>query len=155
MIEADTLITGATIVTMDATRRIIAGGALAMAGGRIVAVGKDADVVPLVRAAETIDGRRFVMTPGFINGHVHVTETLIRGFMPENLDFDEAVWRWAVPLYERQSAAEQALGARLSAVGMLRAGTRWWRRSPRPASGGASANGCRTVPSRRAMIRRR
>ncbi len=123
MIEADTLITGATIVTMDATRRIIAGGALAMAGGRIVAVGKDADVVPLVRAAETIDGRRFVMTPGFINGHVHVTETLIRGFMPENLDFDEAVWRWAVPLYERQSAAEQALGARLSAVGMLRAGT--------------------------------
>jgi cytosine/adenosine deaminase-related metal-dependent hydrolase len=39
IIEADTLVAGAMLVTMDATRRVIRDGALAMAGGRIVAVG--------------------------------------------------------------------------------------------------------------------
>src|SRR5258708_7832626 len=33
------------------------------------------------------------------------------------------IWRWSVPLYELQSAAEQCLAAELSAVSMLRSGT--------------------------------
>ncbi len=119
--QADTLITGATIITLDAGRRVIADGALAIEGDRIVAVGKRGDV--RVEAREVIDGRRFVMTPGFINGHVHITETLVKGFMPEHLGFDEAVWRWSVPLHQGQNESEQALGARLAALSMLRTGT--------------------------------
>lgn len=119
----DTLIAGATIVTMDAERRVITDGAVAILGDSIVAVGKRADIAATVEPAETIDGRRFVMTPGFVNSHVHVTETLIKGFLPENLDFAEGVWRWVVPLYESHSPAEQCLGARLAALSMLRTGT--------------------------------
>lgn len=122
-IAVDTLITGATIVTLDAQRRIITNGALAIAGDRIAAVGQRADVEAAVDARETIDGRRFVMTPGFVNGHVHTTETLIKGYIPENAGFDEGVWRWSVPLYESQSREEQRLAAQLSAVSMLRSGT--------------------------------
>ncbi len=121
--QADTLITGATIITMDAGRRVLTDGALAIAGDRIVAVGKAAELARLVEAREVIDGRRFVVTPGFINGHVHVTETLFKGFMPENLGFDDGVWKWSVPLHEGQNAAEQGLAAKLSAVSMLRTGT--------------------------------
>lgn len=121
--HADTLITGATIITMDTGRRVLTDGALAIAGDRIVAVGKAADVAPVVQARDVIDGRRFVITPGFINGHVHVTETLFKGFMPENLGFDDAVWKWSVPLHEGQTAADQGLAATLSAVSMLRTGT--------------------------------
>jgi cytosine/adenosine deaminase-related metal-dependent hydrolase len=76
-----------------------------------------------VEAREVIDGRRFVMTPGFINGHVHVTEPLLKGFLPENLDFGESVWKWTVPLYESHSPEEQAIAARLAALSMLRTGT--------------------------------
>jgi cytosine/adenosine deaminase-related metal-dependent hydrolase len=119
----DTLIAGATIVTMDAERRVITDGAVAVLGDRIVAVGKRVDVLAAVEPAETIDGRRFVITPGFVNSHVHVTETLIKGFLPENLDFAEGVWRWVVPLYESHSPEEQCIGARLAALSMLRTGT--------------------------------
>jgi cytosine/adenosine deaminase-related metal-dependent hydrolase len=121
--KADTLVVGATLVTMDADRRIIRDGALAIVADRIAAIGKRAELEAAIDAKEIIDGRRFVVTPGFINGHIHVTEMLIKGFLPEHLDFEEGVWRWVVPLYESHSPAEQAIGARLSALGMLRSGT--------------------------------
>ncbi len=121
--KVDTLITGATILTMDAQRRIIADGALAITGDTIVAVGKRADVEPTVEAAETIDGRRFVMTPGFVNCHVHVTETLLKGFKPEDTEFGESIWRWTVPLYEAHTPEEQSIGTELAALSMLRTGT--------------------------------
>jgi cytosine/adenosine deaminase-related metal-dependent hydrolase len=121
--RADTLIVGSTIVTMDSERRVITDGALAISGDRIVAVGKRADLEGAIEARAIIDGRRFVMTPGLINGHVHVTEILFKGFLPENLDFEDAVWRWVTPLYESHSPEEQAVAAQLSAIGMLRTGT--------------------------------
>jgi cytosine/adenosine deaminase-related metal-dependent hydrolase len=121
--RVDTLIAGATIITMDAERRIIVDGALAIRGDRIVAVGKRAELEAHIEAAEVIDGRRFVMTPGFVNGHVHVTETLIKGYIPEDLSFEDSIWRWTVPLYESHSPAEQRLAAQLSALSMLRSGT--------------------------------
>lgn len=121
--EFDTLILGPTIVTMDAERRILTDGAIAISGDRIAAIGKRADIEPAANAREVIEASRFVATPGFINGHIHTTETLIKGYIPENLSFDEGIWRWTVPLYEGQDAAEQRTGAQLSAVSMLRNGT--------------------------------
>jgi 5-methylthioadenosine/S-adenosylhomocysteine deaminase len=121
--HVDTLITGATILTMDAERRIITDGAIAFTGDRIVAIGKRTDIEPTVEAAEIIDGRRFVITPGFINSHIHVTETLIKNFAPENTEFGEGVWKWGVPLYEVHSAADQCISAQLTAATMLRTGT--------------------------------
>ncbi len=121
MIAADTLIAGATLVTLDATRRIITDGAIAIAGDRIVALGKRDEIA--VEAREIVDGSRFVVTPGFVNGHIHATETLVKGFIPENLPFDEGIWRWSVPLYEIQTVEEQRLAAQLAAVSMLRTGT--------------------------------
>jgi 5-methylthioadenosine/S-adenosylhomocysteine deaminase len=121
--KVDTLIAGATILTMDGERRVLTDGAIAIAGDRIAAVGKRAEIEPMVEADETIDGRRFVVTPGFINSHIHVTETLIKGFLPENLDFSEGVWRWVVPLYESHSPREQQIATRLAVLSMLRTGT--------------------------------
>lgn len=121
--HVDTLISGATLITMDAERRVILDGAVAIAGDRIVAVGKRADLEGSVTAREMIDGRRFVLTPGFVNGHVHITETLIRGFLPENLPFDEELMRWVIPLYKDHDAREQSLAARLAIAAMLRTGT--------------------------------
>ncbi len=122
-VPVDTLLVGATLITQDPGRRIIRDGALALRGDRLCAVGARVDVEPVCAAREVIDARRFVITPGFVNGHVHTTETLIKGFIPEDVDFSDGIWRWSVPLYQLQSPAEQCLAARLSAVSMLRSGT--------------------------------
>lgn len=122
-LRVDTLVSGALLVTLDAERRIIRDGALGILDDRIVAIGKREAVEAAVRARRRIDGRRFVMTPGFVNGHVHVTETLVKGYIPEDVSFDEGIWRWSVPLYELQSPAEQCLAAELSALSMLKTGT--------------------------------
>jgi 5-methylthioadenosine/S-adenosylhomocysteine deaminase len=121
--DVDTLIRGATIITMDTERRIITDGAIALAGDRVAAIGKSADVEPVCTAAEIIDGRRFLITPGFVNGHVHLTEALLKGFMPEALPFDESLFTWVMPLYEAHTPQEQQIGARLAALSMLRTGT--------------------------------
>ncbi|EJL32614.1 amidohydrolase family protein [Novosphingobium sp. AP12] len=120
--QADTLITGACLITVDAQRRIIRDGAVAIAGDTIVAVGKSADLAG-IDAREVIDGSRFVLTPGFVNCHVHITETLIRGFIPGDLPFDETLGRWVIPLYKDHSPAEQIVAAKLAIAAMLRTGT--------------------------------
>jgi cytosine/adenosine deaminase-related metal-dependent hydrolase len=121
--KVDTLITGATVITVDTERRVIRDGAVAITGDTIVAVGKRAEIEAQVEATEIIDGSRFVLTPGFINNHVHVTETLIRGFLPENLPFDENIGRWVIPLYEAHTVQEQIIATKLAIAAMLRSGT--------------------------------
>jgi 5-methylthioadenosine/S-adenosylhomocysteine deaminase len=121
---ADTMISHALVVTMDAERRVIADGAVAWNGDRIVAVGKTADLERTVVANETIDGRRFVLTPGLINSHIHITgEPLTRGFVPDNLSFEENVWKWVSPLHFFYTAEDERVSAQLAALEMLRTGT--------------------------------
>jgi 5-methylthioadenosine/S-adenosylhomocysteine deaminase len=121
--DADVLVTHALIVTMDAERRIITDGAIAWRAGAIIAIGKTAEVEPQVRAREVIDGRRFVVTPGLINGHVHVTgEPVTRGHVPDDLGWYDNVFNWLIPLYHAQTEAEERLAGQLAAAEMLRNG---------------------------------
>lgn len=124
-IVADLLIRHAWIVTMDADRRIFRDGALAVAGDRIVAVGPSDAVERQVVAREVIDGRnRFVVTPGFVNGHIHVTgEPITRGTVPDDADWRTNVFDWLIPSYLVQSPAEEQVAATLAALEMLRTGT--------------------------------
>ena len=126
MENADTLITGSVIVTMDKERRIIRDGALAVRGDRIAAVGKRTDVEDKVNATSVIDGRRFVITPGFIDAHIHITgDPLTRGYVPDDIsdEFGDTLRRWVIPRYLAHTPADERLSARLAAVEMLRAGT--------------------------------
>ncbi|HLG87958.1 MAG TPA: amidohydrolase family protein [Alphaproteobacteria bacterium] len=125
-IAADLLISGATIITMNGGRQIILDGALAVAGDRIVAVGKADALARTVRAKETLDGSRFVVTPGFIDGHIHITgDPLTRGFprgTPET-SWTERLQKWVIPIYHAQSAEDERLSAQLSTLAMIRYGT--------------------------------
>jgi 5-methylthioadenosine/S-adenosylhomocysteine deaminase len=127
MIEkADTLISGAVIVTLDGERRIITDGALAVRGDRIAGVGKARDLEARFEAAQVIDGARFVVTPGFVDAHIHVTgDPLTRGYVPDDIDepFAEKLARWVIPRFLAQSPEDERLSAQLAAVQMLRSGT--------------------------------
>jgi putative selenium metabolism protein SsnA len=75
-----TIIKNGTVVTRDATNTVIADGAVAYEGAKIVAVGTTADVTKKYGAgAAVIDARGRLVMPGFINAHMHYYSTFARG----------------------------------------------------------------------------
>jgi cytosine/adenosine deaminase-related metal-dependent hydrolase len=71
------------ILTVDRQRRIIQDGAILIEGGRISRVGKSAELAD-ARADRVIDGRYLVITPGFFNGHMHISYAHpVRGIFPD------------------------------------------------------------------------
>jgi cytosine/adenosine deaminase-related metal-dependent hydrolase len=123
-IPVDLMIVDTMIVTMDNDRRIIKEGALAVTGDVIVAVGKSADLKRNYHAAETIDGSRFVITPGLVNTHVHSTgEPLTKGLILDDTGFEENVFQWLVPIHMAYTEADERLATQVAALEMLRTGT--------------------------------
>jgi cytosine/adenosine deaminase-related metal-dependent hydrolase len=120
----DLLVHGWYVVTMNADRDIIRDGAVAVRGNQIVAVGKTADLEARYEPARRIGGDRFVVTPGLVNTHIHITgEPLTRGYVPDDTPFAENVFEWLCPLYAVFDAAEERTSGQLAAVEMLRSGT--------------------------------
>ncbi|MDR3507980.1 MAG: amidohydrolase family protein [Caulobacteraceae bacterium] len=125
-IQADLLVVGATIITMNAGRHVLSDGALAIKGDRIVAVGKREALERTVSARETLDGRRFVITPGFVDGHIHITgDPLTRGFARGGPDdnWSEKLSRWVIPVFRGQTAQDERISAQFAALAMIRYGT--------------------------------
>jgi 5-methylthioadenosine/S-adenosylhomocysteine deaminase len=121
---AQTLISGSHVVTMNATRDVIRDGAVLIEDDRIVAIGKSSELAAAHPDAERVGGRRFVVTPGLVNTHIHITgEPLTRGYVPDDTPFEENVFMWLCPLYAVHTAAEERLSAQLAAVEMLKSGT--------------------------------
>jgi cytosine/adenosine deaminase-related metal-dependent hydrolase len=72
------------VVTLDPQRRIVQDGAVLIQDGRVRQVGKAAELAA-VRADRTIDGRHLLVTPGFVNGHMHVSYAhAVRGIFPDD-----------------------------------------------------------------------
>ena len=73
------------VVTLDPQRRIIQDGAVLIQGGRIRQVGKAAELAG-ARADRVIDAHHIVVTPGFVNGHMHISYAhAVRGIFPDDL----------------------------------------------------------------------
>lgn len=78
MIEVDLIVTGGTVISMDATRRIIDCGAVAISADRIVAVEEAAVIAERYTASRTIDASGKVVMPGMIDVHAHAGHGLIK-----------------------------------------------------------------------------
>ena len=73
------------ILTLDRQRRIIRDGSILVEEGRIRRVGKAAELAG-ARADRVIDARRFLVTPGFMNGHMHISYAHpVRGIFPDEM----------------------------------------------------------------------
>jgi 5-methylthioadenosine/S-adenosylhomocysteine deaminase len=121
--HVDLIVSGGTVVTMDASRRVIEDGAIAVAGGRIVAVGKRSDIARQYAAREVIDARGRAVIPGLINGHTHVPMTLFRG-IADDLDLNEWLTKFIFPA-EAKNVNEEFVraGTQLGLAEMIRGGT--------------------------------
>ena len=99
----DLLIRGARLVaTVDAGRRELAGGWVAIDGGVITAVGSSADAEPV--AEQTIDATDCLVTPGLINAHHHIFQNLTRAFPPMT---DKPLFGWLQSLYPLWRAIDE------------------------------------------------
>jgi cytosine/adenosine deaminase-related metal-dependent hydrolase len=91
----DLLLTHGTVVTMDSERRILEDGAVAIANGRISAVGPTAELAR-EPAARTIDCRGRAIIPGLIDAHGHGGHSLIKTLGADR----SSLWmRMATPTY--------------------------------------------------------
>jgi 5-methylthioadenosine/S-adenosylhomocysteine deaminase len=119
----DLLVLGGTIVTMDGTRRVIDDGGIAVAGGRIVAIGPRDEIQRGFTARKKILAFGKVLTPGLINGHTHVPMVLFRG-LADDLDLQEWLTKYIFPA-EAKNVTEEfvRVGARLGLAEMIRGGT--------------------------------
>ena len=118
----DLLITGGTVVTMDATHRIIENGAVAVRNGEIVSVGTAAELRS-TRACQTINAAGKVIIPGLINTHTHVPMSLFRG-IADDLDLNDWLTKYIFPAEAKNvNEAFVRAGTRLGLAEMIRGGT--------------------------------
>ena len=87
----------AVLVCMDDARREIADGAVAFENGVITAVGTSAELAHLAAdAAEVIDAAGCVVTPGLVNTHHHLYQTLTRAVPGAT---ESSLFGWLKTLY--------------------------------------------------------
>jgi 5-methylthioadenosine/S-adenosylhomocysteine deaminase len=120
--KADLVVSGGTIVTMDAKRRVIEDGAVAVRGDLILAIGPRSEIAAQYEAGRTIDAHGELILPGLINGHAHAAMSLFRG-MADDLSLDDWLHKYIFPAEAKNVDEEFVVwGTRLDLLEMLRGG---------------------------------
>jgi len=121
--QADLLVRGGTIVTMDAERRVVERGTLAIRGDRILAIGPDDEMIGRFTATKTLDAAGSLVVPGLINTHGHAGMALFRG-LADDLALMEWLQKYIFPA-EAQLVDEEFVrwGTKLACLEMMLGGT--------------------------------
>lgn len=82
------LLKNATIITQNKFRKILARGHILVADGLILSVGEGPYVGKSKHAKEIIDCSGYIITPGFINAHVHLGETIFTNLLTEHFTLE-------------------------------------------------------------------
>jgi len=121
--EVDLLVRNGTVVTMDAEHRVIPAGAVAVAAGRIVAVGPEAEVARAYSAHEVLEAEGGLIIPGLVNAHTHAAMALFRG-IADDLRLMDWLRGYIFPAEARNVTADFVkAGTRLAALEMILSGT--------------------------------
>jgi 5-methylthioadenosine/S-adenosylhomocysteine deaminase len=121
--QVSLVVTGGTVVTMDAGGRVIANGAVAIDGPDILAVDTADAIRRQFRGAETIDAEGQVVMPGLINTHTHAPMVLYRG-LADDLALMEWLTKYIFPAEAKTVSPEFVrAGTRLAALEMIQSGT--------------------------------
>jgi len=114
---SSTLIRNATILTMNDRAEIVS-GAVGVRDGAIVSVGAE----PEGRWDAIIDAAGAYLLPGFVQTHVHLCQTLFRGFA-DDMPLLEWLRRRVWPLEAAHTPATLRASARLASAELLLSGT--------------------------------
>src|SRR5260221_2866453 len=112
-----TLIRNATILTMNDALEIVQ-GSVSVRDGRIAAVGAE----PSEPHDTVIDAGGAYLLPGFIQTHVHLCQTLFRGYA-DDMPLLEWLRRRVWPMEAAHTSATLRASARVAAAELLLSGT--------------------------------
>jgi len=120
--HADILLTNGYLVTMDSQMSLYASGAVAIKDNLISAVGPATVIEAIYEAANVIDCRDCIISPGLINAHTHASMTLLRG-LADDLRLDVWLYGYMMPV-EREFVDQNFsyIGALLACAEMIRSG---------------------------------
>lgn len=119
----DILLTGGTVVAMDAAGTVIGNGAVAIKGNSIVAVGAAAELDERFTATERFDCANCALIPGLINAHAHVPMSILRGLVSD-VQLDVWLLGYMFPVESQFVTPEFSYaGTRLSCAEMIKSGT--------------------------------
>ncbi|RAI41282.1 amidohydrolase family protein [Rhodoplanes roseus] len=114
------------VLTVDKADTVLSNASVVIDGERFSDIGPAA-VIAARHGRESfdriVDGSRFGMTPGFVDSHVHLSETLSRAVFPDCLATRAWVFHWAKPFYANVTGRDEVVGATLGMAEMLRCGT--------------------------------
>jgi 5-methylthioadenosine/S-adenosylhomocysteine deaminase len=112
----------AYVITVDARRRVIQDATVVVRDGRIADVGKTAELRD-VPAERTIDATGCVITPAFVNGHMHVSYAhAVRGQFPDDFVGRERL-REVFRLQSALTEEEEYWTSLLAIIELVRSGT--------------------------------
>ena len=119
----DLIVQNGTVVTMDAQRRIIENGAIAVVKSEIIAVGTSAEIARKYSSKQIINAQGKVVIPGLVNAHTHIPMTLFRG-ISDDLDLQDWLTKYIFPAEAKNvDEAFVRAGTRLGLAEMIRGGT--------------------------------
>src|SRR6266851_9126 len=121
--QVDWIWTARYVVTMDAQRRLIENGAVAIRGDQIVDVGTRAAIDQAYQPAQRLDRPGAIITPGLINTHTHAAMSLFRG-IADDLRLQDWLEKYIFPAEAKNVSPEFVRwGTRLACAEMLLGGT--------------------------------
>ncbi|MEN6464925.1 MAG: amidohydrolase [Syntrophaceae bacterium] len=122
MIEADLIVSGGTVLTMDERGARIPDGAVVIKGRDIVEVGKLSEIEKKY-SGKILDTRNSIVMPGIVNCHTHAAMTCFRG-IADDLQLEEWLNNYIFPA-EAKNVNEELVywGTKLACAEMIRSGT--------------------------------
>ena len=119
----DLILSGRYVVTMDAQRRVIESGAVAIRADRIVAAGTRAEIDRNWQPKRRIDRPNAMLTPGLINTHTHAAMSLFRG-IANDVNLQDWLNNFIFPAEAKNVTPDFVRwGTRLASLEMLLSGT--------------------------------
>jgi 5-methylthioadenosine/S-adenosylhomocysteine deaminase len=119
---ADAVWSARYVITMDAQRRVIENGAVAVRGERIVAVGTKVDIDRRFQPKQRLDRPDAILAPGLVNTHAHAPMSLFRG-IADDMRLQDWLEKFIFPAEAKNVTADFVRwGTRLACLEMLLAG---------------------------------
>lgn len=114
----DLLIHNAVVLTADPAQTVLVGGAVAVRGVSIAAVGPSPELLAGFEAARTIDAEGAVLHPGFIDAHIHISQYSARSVLPRmaGTRINMGAWKAAI------SDTDEHASISMAAIDYFRAG---------------------------------
>jgi len=121
--QADLIISGGTVVTVNAEMQVIEDGGIVVSGGEIVFVGSRQEAEKRYKAGDKIEASGKIVMPGLVNAHTHIPMVALRGYaddLPLEQWLKDDIW----PAEAKEVTAEHVYkSSRLAIAEMISSGT--------------------------------